>query len=292
VVTPPPLSVARPNEEDESDHERQHRSHRHHLHETVRHSRTILRLRRGVNDVAAPLKAADSNEASRPVPLALRPSTGYDEGNQEKQDPDAADDVRHYRESSSEVARVGPDEANDCSYDEQGEHGCQPVEDLARGDVRIVARSARPFPKSPGLASSNAHPIRCRRHRRERTPHRRHPDPRRQPRRPRRSRDDQQGCRPGSVRRGSDAGHARRRCSACSTIRPKASRICAASLPETTETGAAPRTRSASSGHCNDSGMQPSRNGKSLVKHGSTKRANCGLSRSRARVDSLVAGVA
>jgi len=70
----------------------------------------------------------------------LRPSTGHDKGDQEKQNPNATDDVRDNGEPTSEIARIGPHEADNRSYNEQSEHDGQPVQDPACSDMRIVAR--------------------------------------------------------------------------------------------------------------------------------------------------------
>ena len=68
--------------------------------------------------------------------LDSRAPLGYDKSDQENHNPDAADDVRHHGESTRDIARVGPDQADNRSHDEQSDHRGQPVEDPACGDNR------------------------------------------------------------------------------------------------------------------------------------------------------------
>jgi hypothetical protein len=70
----------------------------------------------------------------------LRPSTGHGKGDQEKQNANATDDVRDQGEPTSDITRIGPDETDNRSYNEQSEHAGQPVQDPACSDMPIVAR--------------------------------------------------------------------------------------------------------------------------------------------------------
>jgi hypothetical protein len=53
--------------------------------------------------------------------LSLTPSHDG-KGDQEKDDSDGTDDVRHDGNQTGNVARVGPDEADNRSHDEHGDH--------------------------------------------------------------------------------------------------------------------------------------------------------------------------
>jgi hypothetical protein len=53
---------------------------------------------------------------------------------QEKHDCEGTDDVRHYGNQTCDVAGVGPDEADNRSHDEHGDHRSQPVENPSPSD--------------------------------------------------------------------------------------------------------------------------------------------------------------
>jgi hypothetical protein len=65
------------------------------------------------------------------VPL----TPGHDgKGDQEKHDPDGTDDVRHDGNQTGYVTGVRPDEANNRSHDEHGNHHSEPIENPSSGD--------------------------------------------------------------------------------------------------------------------------------------------------------------
>ena len=70
-------------------------------------------------------------EALCRVPLA--PSHDG-KGDQEKYDSDDTGDVRHHGDQTGNVAGVGPDEADDRSHDEHGDHCSEPVQNPSSGD--------------------------------------------------------------------------------------------------------------------------------------------------------------
>src|SRR3989442_4205104 len=67
-------------------------------------------------------------------PLAWPPA-GHGKGDQEKHDSDATDDVRYHGDRAGDIARVGPDEADDDPRDEQSDHRGEPVLDPSNCDA-------------------------------------------------------------------------------------------------------------------------------------------------------------
>jgi hypothetical protein len=63
------------------------------------------------------------------------PSTGHGKGDQEKHDSNDTDDVRYHGDPTGDIARIGPDEANHCSHDEQSEHRGKPVQNPSSIDA-------------------------------------------------------------------------------------------------------------------------------------------------------------
>jgi hypothetical protein len=55
-------------------------------------------------------------------------------GDQKNHDSDGTDDVRHHGNQTANVARVGPDEADNRSNDEHGDHRSHPKQNLSPGD--------------------------------------------------------------------------------------------------------------------------------------------------------------
>ena len=56
-------------------------------------------------------------------------------GDQQNHDPGGTDNVRHHGKQAGSVARVRPDEADDCPHDEHGDRCREPVEDPTRCDA-------------------------------------------------------------------------------------------------------------------------------------------------------------
>src|SRR5215217_6408343 len=90
--------------------------------------------------------------------LSRSPLTpGYDcEGDQEGHDSHARGDGRHHGNRPGYVAGVGPDEADNRSHDEHGDHRGQPVQNPSSGHDgeptpmgRVANRSANPSASSP-----------------------------------------------------------------------------------------------------------------------------------------------
>jgi hypothetical protein len=55
-------------------------------------------------------------------------------GDQENHDSDGTEDVRHHGNEPSNVARVGPQKADNYSHDEHSDHRSKPVENPSSGD--------------------------------------------------------------------------------------------------------------------------------------------------------------
>jgi hypothetical protein len=53
---------------------------------------------------------------------------------QEKHDSDGADEIRHHGDETGNIAGVGPDEADDRSHDEHGDHRNEPVQEPSSCD--------------------------------------------------------------------------------------------------------------------------------------------------------------
>jgi len=75
------------------------------------------------------LRALGRSSAGPP----LTPSHNY-KGDQEEHDPNEADDVRRDGHRTRNVARVRPDETDDCPHDEHGDHGTEPVQNPSSSD--------------------------------------------------------------------------------------------------------------------------------------------------------------
>ena len=91
---------------------------------------------RNRTDNAAPARnrgAVELSAAERLDRLPLTPSH-EGKGDTENHDSDDSDDVRHHGDQTGNVAGVGPDEADDRSHDEHGDHRSQPVQNPSSGD--------------------------------------------------------------------------------------------------------------------------------------------------------------
>ena len=65
--------------------------------------------------------------------LPLTPSNDS-EGDQENHDAQHTDDVRHHGNRTGDIAGVGPDQADDRSHDEHGDHRSEPVQNPSSGN--------------------------------------------------------------------------------------------------------------------------------------------------------------
>src|SRR5437773_9782419 len=84
-----------------------------------------------IRATTARAKSPVSSSLSRSLALT---SSHDDKGDQKNQDSDATDDIRHHGDQTGNVAGVGPDEADNRSQDEHGDHRSQPVQNLSPGD--------------------------------------------------------------------------------------------------------------------------------------------------------------
>jgi hypothetical protein len=71
-------------------------------------------------------------------------------GDQQNHDSGGTDNVRHHGKQAGSVARVRPDEADDCPHDEHGDRCREPVEDPTRCDAvdPSPVRALSPTPRA------------------------------------------------------------------------------------------------------------------------------------------------
>src|SRR5919106_2418572 len=96
--------------------------------------------------------------------LPLTPSHDC-KGDQEKHDSDGTDDVRHDGNQTRNIAGVGPDEADNRSHDEDGDHRSEPVENPSSSDdaeptlTAAFRESKRRSPRVGALATPRSRDV-------------------------------------------------------------------------------------------------------------------------------------